>query len=283
MARIDNLPQDFLDEHTRWHHGGTGAADFLPYHADFVRRVLEWYGMERNNVWPWAEIPHRIRRIEGWDLNFPNLPTRTPSGDAALVENRRPFEIPEPLDAFAPAFASEQDLARFIWEGLHERFLHRAGSMAYGEPELADFHTSPRVTQFYQLHGMIEEWRQAFLRRAYRCGFPDNHAISVSIEQNAVSADAVEFVLQTAPWITWWKQIVIPNGLGGRFTLETKNDKHEDRNGLWAHELHNGQSLEFWAGGFFGLGRHVANLGNLHRLPPGSRITFRWVQDWHAD
>ena len=97
-----------------------------------------------------------------------------------------------------------------------------------------------------------------------------------------MAPDAVEFVLQSAPWITWWKQVIVPNGFGGRFVLETKNERHEDRNGLWAHEVLNGQSLDFWAGGAFGLGRHVAALGNLHRLPPGSRITFRWVQDWHA-
>jgi hypothetical protein len=291
MSRIANLPQHFLDEHTNWHHTvNRGGADFLVYHGDFVRRVLDWYGTGRNDVWPWPEVPYGLRQTEyGWDTTWASagiilVPNgdRSPSHDAALIENRRPFEIPDPLDAFAPSFASEEELGVYIWDGIHQRYLHRAAAQYYGEPGIADFDESPNFTEFYRLHGMIEEWHQAYLRRAYRCAFSGNHAIAVSIERDAVAPDAVEFVLQSAPWITWWKQVVVPNGLGGRFILETKNDKHEDRNGLWAHEVHNGQRLDFWAGGFLGFGRWVGSLGNLERLPPGSRITFRWVQDWDA-
>jgi hypothetical protein len=291
MSRIDNLPQHFIDEHTTWHHTvGTGGADFLRFHGDFVRRVLEWYGTQRNDVWPWPEVPYRMRQSDyGWDTTFasagfilrPNG-DRSPHHDVDLIENRRPFEIPEPLDAFAPRFASEEDLGTYIWDGVHQLYLHKAASLSYGEPDLQDFHRSPFVTEFYQLHGMIEEWYQAYLRGAYRCGFGGNQGLTVSIEQNAVASNAVEFVLQSAPWITWWKQVVVPNGHGGHFILETKDDKHEDRNGLWADEINNGQQLSLWAGGFWGIGRPVADLGNLQRLPPGSRITFRWVQDWDA-
>ena len=164
---------------------------------------------------------------------------------------------------------------------LHD-LLHGAGAAEFGEPDLKDLHVSPYVTQFYNLHGMLEVWRQAYLRGAYGCSFAGNHAISVSIEQNVIGPGAVEFVLRSAPWITWWKQLILPDGDGHFWTLETKNDKHEDRNGLWVHQSQNGQSLNFWAGGAFGLGRHVATLGNLDRLPPGCRITFLWLEDWHV-
>ena len=50
----------------------------------------------------------------------------------------------------------------------------------------------------------------------------------------------------------WWKQVVVPNGLGGRFVLETKNETHQDRNGLWADEVQNGQTLSLRAGGVLG-------------------------------
>jgi hypothetical protein len=118
-----------------------------------------------------------------------------------------------PLTAFAPNFASEDALGRFIREGLHQLFLQKAASVSWGEPDLQDFHRSPLVTQFYQLHGLIEEWRRAYLLGAYRCNFPGNHAITVSVEENALMVDAVEFVLESAPWVTWWKQVVVPNGL----------------------------------------------------------------------
>ncbi len=138
MGRIDNLPQQFLDEHTTWHHTvGKGGASFLQYHGDFVQRVLQWYGTQRNDVWPWPEVPYRLRLSEYlWDTRYKDggfpLPNgdRSPSTDAERVENRRPFEIPVPLNAFAPQFASEEGLGKFIWEGLHQLFLHKAASVS---------------------------------------------------------------------------------------------------------------------------------------------------------
>ena len=279
MGRINDLPQHFIDEHHAWHHNG--RRDFLSFHADFVRRVLDWYGTSRNDVWPWAEVPYRLRQDRyGWNTKNSGALT-TPAEDALRLENQRPFEIPEPITAFRSTIPNETEFEILAHGQLHD-LLHGGGAIEYGAPELANFHKAPYTTQFYNLHGMFEEWRQAYFRGGYRCNFPGNHAILVSIEENAIGPDAAEFVLQSAPWISWWKQLILRDGEGNSWTLETKNDMRDARNGLWAHQLHNGQNLDFWAGGFLGFGRHVATLSNLERLPPGSRITFRWVQDWDA-
>lgn len=279
MTTIPNFPQSFIDQHATWHHQSHTGAEFLAFHGDFVSQVLTWYqaqGYDMSVVQPWADVPGTLRRDEfGW----PDY-----ADDLVLIENIKDFQLPDPLSSFSAKsnFATEEKLGLYIRDGIHDQFLHGATSVAFGEPTFNDFHVNPRFTLFYNLHGMIEEWRQSYLRDAYRCNFSGNHAITIWIEQNAVPPNTVEFRLESAPWITWWKQIIVPDGLGSFFTIETKDSKHEDRVSLWAEQVNNGQTLRFWAGGFFGLGRWIGELGNLSVLPAGSRINFRWVQDWHV-
>ncbi len=108
---------------------------------------------------------------------------------------------------------------------------------------------------------------------------PDYDLINVTIEVNAVAANVVEFRLETTPHIDWWKAIRVPDGLGSSWELWTKDDKHSDSVALWAHQVRNGQVLEFKKAKLFGVHTGVYDLGGLERLEGGTRVTFRWVQD----
>jgi hypothetical protein len=55
--------------------------------------------------------------------------------------------------------------------------------------------------------------------------------------------------------------------------------KKADSVDLAAHQVGNGQELEFKKAKFLGVHTGVYRLGGLGRLPPGSRVTFAWAQD----
>jgi hypothetical protein len=278
VPTINDLPQAFIDEHHAWHHaGGHTGVEFLRFHGDFVRRVVEWYvgtGHNPADVQPWAEVPSQVRAVPGWDDIAPHVVRAT---------NERAFEVPAPPGDFTASFADEEAFGRFVRDVVHDPFLHGAASVAFNEPILNDFHTSPRSTRFYRLHGMIEEWRQAFLHRAIHHRFSDHHSVQIWVETDVADPGIVDFVLTSAPWVTWWKHLILRDGLGGQWTIETKDGTHAASNALWADQVRNGQQLDFWHAGFLGFGAHLTSLGGLERLPPGSRITFRWQQDWPVE
>ena len=58
-------------------------------------------------------------------------------------------------------FGSLDELGRSLEWSLHG-FLHQASEQMFGEPVLMTF-ASPRSTYFWQLHGLIEHWRQEWL------------------------------------------------------------------------------------------------------------------------
>ena len=81
--------------------------------------------------------------------------------------------------------------------------------------------------------------------------------------------------------ITWWKGLYVrnaPNGSG--WEIWTENARTSDSVALWAHEVRNGQDIEFRKAKFLGQYRYA--LGGLERLAPGSRVTFQWAQDAEA-
>jgi hypothetical protein len=108
---------------------------------------------------------------------------------------------------------------------------------------------------------------------------PDGDIILATIAYNAVGPSTVEFVLESAPQITWWKGIDVPDGQGTSWMIETENSKKSANVSLWANQVHNGQALTFHKAKFFGGHNIVYRIGDLDRLPPGSRATFRWLQD----
>jgi hypothetical protein len=61
--------------------------------------------------------------------------------------------------------------------------------------------------------------------------------------------------------------------------IETENAKKSANVFLWADQVHNEQVLTFHKAKFFGSHNIVYRIGDLGRLPPGSRATFRWLVD----
>jgi hypothetical protein len=107
----------------------------------------------------------------------------------------------------------------------------------------------------------------------------DGDVIYARIDDGVVDPAAVEFVLETVTPVDWWKAIRVPDGLGNSWLIETDGNKRSDRVTLWAEQVHNGQQLIFHKAKQWGAKRIVYRLGDLDRLPPGSRVTFRWLKD----
>ena len=58
-------------------------------------------------------------------------------------------------------FPTLDSLGRFLEWGLHG-WLHQASAQMWNEPVLLTFE-SPRSTYFWQLHGLIDHWRQSWI------------------------------------------------------------------------------------------------------------------------
>jgi hypothetical protein len=86
-------------------------------------------------------------------------------------------------------------------------------------------------------------------------------------------------VLNAGPTITWWKGIRVPDGEGRSWLIETQALSGSANISLWAGQVKNGQELVFHQAKFAGSHRIVYRLGDLGRLPPGSQVTFSWLQD----
>jgi hypothetical protein len=96
-----------------------------------------------------------------------------------------------------------------------------------------------------------------------------------------VRQSVVEFQLEDWNRRHWGKTIVMPDGEGGEWDIavDASQGRHRASNGLWAHQVHNGQHLRFYKAGGFGIMVHVMDLGGIERLQPGTRVVFRWMKD----
>jgi hypothetical protein len=107
----------------------------------------------------------------------------------------------------------------------------------------------------------------------------DGDLIEAIVEPNVVPSNTVDFVLEAAPHVTWWKALRVPDGEGSSWEIWTQDDRKVDSVSLWDHQVRNGQSLEFKKANNFGVHTGMYLLGGLERLTGGSRVTFKWVQD----
>jgi hypothetical protein len=114
--------------------------------------------------------------------------------------------------------------------------------------------------------------------------------IKVTIEEGVVDQSEVEFVLKSTG--KYGKILQIPDGVGNNRKVAQlwvynngREDKPEDRISLPAERVNNRQSLVFAkeifdpTGNFSGGYTNHYSLGNLHRLKPGTRVTFDWIKD----
>jgi hypothetical protein len=297
MALIPNFPQAYLDEHIQWHldqmnrmpmgtNPGTPGYgdDFLTFHAGFISRVIEDLtrnrGLDPGLFAPWPDIPTDLKDLPSWP---------TVQGDYDRIANR-----PYTFDT-SDSFGLFVDSAN----GIH-RWVHNVGGAALNDPSFSVFETSPQSTIFYKWHGLIEKWTET-VRQALTwprtvdwqellsgTQLPDNDIIVATIEENALQQDpsaeaAVEFVIASDLW--WWKELNVPDGeTGSSWNIHTGaatfgGRRFTDSVALWAHQVHNGQLLTFSKAKTFALLSNTYRLGGLDRLPPLSRVTFRWTQD----
>ena len=100
------------------------------------------------------------------------------------------------------------------------------------------------------------------------------------IQPNAVAADIVEFQLDAANGM-WRKVLVMPDGLGSQWDIAVDPSRgvSSASNSLWADQVNNGQSLQFWKAKTFRIMHWVLNIGNLGGIQPGTRVVFRWLAD----
>lgn len=171
MSIIETIPQNMITEHVNWHSmpgnpsrggrrinpwppTGIGPApgsgeEFLVWHRGYVERFRAWYQQQPANarppaqaVAPWSAIPNHLKMgMNGWNGRL--------AGEEARVQN-------------PGNFGSLDELGRFLEWSLHS-FLHNAAAQMHNEPVLLSFE-SPRSTYFWQLHGLIDLWRENWVR-----------------------------------------------------------------------------------------------------------------------
>jgi hypothetical protein len=105
--------------------------------------------------------------------------------------------------------------------------------------------------------------------------------LSYQVEIGAVDQSVVEFRLQATRRCLWGKTLVMPDGKGSSWDININPaaGRFSATNGLWAHQVRNGQNLELWKAGTFGIYYKVLEIGDLGALPAGSRVVFTWLRD----
>ena len=167
MPVIKNIPEDMITEHVNWHtkpgkpsEGGRiinprppgkitptlgSGEEFLVWHKGYLERFKAWVDSlpssekpSSKEIEPWTEIPSVLKMgMVGWD-------DKKAAHEARLAD--------------MSSFGTLDELGRFLEWGLHG-WLHNAGTSMFNEPILGSWE-SPRVTYFWQLHGLIDHWRQ---------------------------------------------------------------------------------------------------------------------------
>lgn len=170
MSNIENIPEEMITEHINWHtrpgntavggrainpwpSGSTDATagsgeEFLVWHKGYLERFNNWVASlpggekpDAGSIEPWTSIPIGLKMgMVGWNSNRAEDETR--------LQNMSNFST---LD----------ELGSFLEWGLHG-WLHGASAQMWSEPVLTSF-SSPRSTYFWQLHGLIDGWRQQWV------------------------------------------------------------------------------------------------------------------------
>ncbi|WP_327595307.1 hypothetical protein [Streptomyces chartreusis] len=107
-----------------------------------------------------------------------------------------------------------------------------------------------------------------------------SHLLSYDIQPNAIGPEAVEFKLAGQRASMWKKTLVLRDGEGGSWdiTINPSGGVMEAHNGLWTHQVGNGQALSLYKAKQFGLMTWVLDISHLEHLAAGSRVTFTWLQ-----
>jgi hypothetical protein len=108
---------------------------------------------------------------------------------------------------------------------------------------------------------------------------PADH-ISYVVQKNAVRAEAVEFRLVIGYTSSGWAKAIIMHdgepGGGSQWVVKAQGRGVSATNGLWSHQVKNGQVLTFRKPGFLGIWKDVIEISYLEDLDPGDRVVFTW-------
>lgn len=101
------------------------------------------------------------------------------------------------------------------------------------------------------------------------------------IVEDAVPPDVVDFRLESGKRCHWGKTLVMPDGQGSQWDININPGAgtFSNQSGLWANQVHNGQSLQLWKAGTFGIYYRVLDIRDLGALKPGSLVVFTWLKD----
>lgn len=143
--RINHPEWDaMLEDHAQHHHHG---AEFLTWHSAFIARferlldtLPEADRPAEESIEPWTEIRGDLKTASTWKTEWDALESR--------------------LQDDIASFTSLEELANYI-NPLHDS-LHDAVAEVYDDPHIASVETAPRSTYFWQLHGLVERWHQAW-------------------------------------------------------------------------------------------------------------------------
>jgi len=104
--------------------------------------------------------------------------------------------------------------------------------------------------------------------------------LSWRIVNGAVGTDSVEFQLSADDPYMWKKVLVMRDGLGSQWdiTIDPSKGTLSAANGLWAHQVDNGQVCSLWKAKEWGLMFWVLDVGGLQAMRPGDRAEFRWLK-----
>lgn len=110
----------------------------------------------------------------------------------------------------------------------------------------------------------------------------DNDIIDFKIDRGVVNINTIKIILELGPKVTWWKALNVPNGQGNSSDLICENNTRKSTISILAKNIQNIKTLTFKKAKEFG--RKETNiqgfkLHDLDGLTPGSRVTFKWVQD----
>lgn len=127
--------------------------------------------------------------------------------------------------------------------------------------------------------GLPHDWVQR--GSGYFRGSDRQDLLHYQVQLNAVAPNAVEFRLEGHDRCLWGKTLVMPDGEGSSWDIhmDPSQGVFDAQNGLWAHQVHNGQRLKLWKAGFLGFYYKVIEIGDLGALQPGTRVVFTWIKD----
>jgi hypothetical protein len=135
------------------------------------------------------------------------------------------------------------------------------------------------VSRFAALDGLPSDWVSHGSACFYTAD-PQDH-LCYEVRHGATNPAVVDFRLEGARACLWAKTLVMPDGEGNQWDIDIDPSRgvFANQNGLWAHQVRNGQHLSFWKAGFLGFKYKVLEVGDLGDLVGGDVVVFRWLRD----